>query len=46
MLFPIFYGDEAHHVCEAFFKAYARAMRAAVSFDPRERGVPSSKGVI
>ena len=30
----------------AFFKAYARAMRAAVAFDPRERGVPSSKGVI
>ena len=40
------YGDEAHHVCEAFFKAYARAMRVAVAFDPRERGVPSSKGVI
>ena len=40
------YGDEAHHVCEGFFKSFARALRAAVAFDPRERGVPSSKGVL
>ncbi|MCR5413771.1 MAG: imidazoleglycerol-phosphate dehydratase HisB [Kiritimatiellae bacterium] len=39
-------GDEAHHVCEGIFKSYARALRAAVAVDPRERGVPSSKGVI
>ena len=39
-------GDEAHHVCEAFFKAFARALRQAVAQDPRESGVPSSKGVI
>jgi imidazoleglycerol-phosphate dehydratase len=37
-------GDEAHHVCEAFFKGFARALRAAVEPDPREAGVPSSKG--
>ena len=40
------YGDEAHHVCEGFFKSFARALRAAVSADPREKGVPSSKGVL
>ncbi len=37
-------GDEAHHVCEAFFKGFARALRTAVEPDPRETGVPSSKG--
>lgn len=40
------YGDEAHHVCEGFFKSFARALRAAVKIDPAEKGVPSSKGVI
>lgn len=40
------YGDEAHHVCESFFKSFARALRAAKSLDPLENGVPSSKGVI
>lgn len=40
------YGDEAHHVCEAIFKGFARAMRMAVALDPRETGIPSSKGVI
>lgn len=40
------YGDEAHHVCEAMFKGFARALRWAVEPDPRESGVPSSKGTI
>ena len=40
------YGDEAHHICEAFFKSFARALRAAVKIDPSEKGVPSSKGMI
>ena len=40
------YGDEAHHVCEGFFKSFARALRAAVKIDPTEKGVPSSKGLI
>ena len=40
------YGDEAHHVCEGVFKSFARALRQAVAVDPREKGVPSSKGVI
>lgn len=40
------YGDEAHHVCEAMFKGFARALRTAIESDPRECGVPSSKGTI
>ena len=40
------YGDETHHVCEGLFKSFARALRQAVTPDPREKGVPSSKGVI
>ena len=40
------YGDEAHHVCEGLFKSFARALRAAKSVDPQEKGIPSSKGVI
>jgi len=39
-------GDEVHHVCEAVFKGFARALRSAVEPDPREKGIPSSKGVI
>lgn len=39
-------GNEPHHAAEALFKAFARAVRAAVERDPRERGVPSSKGVL
>ncbi len=40
------YGDETHHVCEGFFKSFARALRAAKMIDPNEKGIPSSKGVI
>jgi len=40
------YGDEAHHVCEGFFKSFAHALRQAKSIDPLEKGVPSSKGII
>ena len=40
------YGDETHHVCEGIFKSFARALRQAAAADPREKGVPSSKGVI
>ena len=40
------YGDEAHHVCEGMFKSFARALRQALSNDPRETSIPSSKGVL
>jgi imidazoleglycerol-phosphate dehydratase len=38
-------GENAHHQCETVFKAFARALRAAVELDPRSAGtVPSTKG--
>jgi imidazoleglycerol-phosphate dehydratase len=37
-------GREPHHIVEAQFKAFARAFRDAVALDPRETGVPSTKG--
>ena len=39
-------GTNDHHMIEAVFKALARALRAAVSIDPTELGVPSTKGVL
>jgi imidazoleglycerol-phosphate dehydratase len=39
-------NPDAHHVVEAQFKAFARALRAAVEADPRGGGVPSTKGVL
>ena len=39
-------GRNAHHIVEAQFKAVARAFRDAVAFDPRETGVPSTKGTL
>ena len=39
------YGSNNHHICEALYKAFARAMRAAVAIDPRKQGaIPSTKG--
>ena len=35
---------ETHHLFEAVFKAFARALRAAVALDPRVKGIPSTKG--
>ena len=38
-------GENAHHQCETVFKAFARALRAALEVDPRSAGtVPSTKG--
>ena len=37
-------GRDPHHLVEAQFKAFARAFRDAVAIDPRETGVPSTKG--
>jgi imidazoleglycerol-phosphate dehydratase len=39
-------GTNAHHMIEAAFKAFARALRQAVAIDPNERGVPSTKGTL
>jgi imidazoleglycerol-phosphate dehydratase len=41
------YGEEPHHVAEALYKAFARALRAALEIDPRQGGrVPSTKGTL
>jgi imidazoleglycerol-phosphate dehydratase len=39
-------GSNAHHVIEALFKAFARALAMAVALDPGEPGVPSTKGTL
>ncbi|XP_026449947.1 imidazoleglycerol-phosphate dehydratase [Papaver somniferum] len=40
-------GKNSHHIIEATFKAFARALRQATEYDPRRQGkVPSSKGVL
>ncbi|MCW3011291.1 MAG: hisB [Solirubrobacterales bacterium] len=39
-------GTNAHHMIEACFKAFARALRQAVAIDPTETGVPSTKGTL
>jgi imidazoleglycerol-phosphate dehydratase len=40
------YGRNTHHIVEGIFKASARALRQAVEADPRNPGVPSTKGVL
>ena len=42
----VMYGDNLHHVMESVFKALGKALRMAVSFDPREKGLPSTKGLL
>ena len=38
------YGRNTHHISEAIFKCAARALRMAVELDPRQIGIPSTKG--
>lgn len=40
------YGTNSHHIAEAVFKGVAKALADAVRIDPRERGVPSTKGTL
>jgi len=40
------YGENGHHIMEAIFKALAKALAQAVRRDQREKGVPSTKGVL
>ncbi|QBX57337.1 imidazoleglycerol-phosphate dehydratase HisB [Nocardioides seonyuensis] len=39
-------GRDPHHIVETQFKAFARALRDAIALDPRETGVPSTKGAL
>lgn len=40
------YGENSHHIIEAMFKAFARALDEAVTVDPRVGGLPSTKGAL
>lgn len=40
------HGRNSHHIAEGIFKATARALRIAVAVDPRQTGIPSSKGTL
>ena len=40
------HGTNSHHIAEALFKSTARALRQATTVDPRQTGVPSSKGTL
>ncbi len=42
----VLYGANTHHMLEATFKAFARALSMAISLDPRRSGIPSSKGAL
>ncbi len=42
--FKVFFGSNSHHICEAMFKAFAKALDAAVAVDPRITDVLSTKG--
>lgn len=42
----LLYGDNVHHIIEACFKAFARALDEATRLDPRVNGVLSTKGVL
>lgn len=42
--FKVFSGSNSHHICEAMFKAFAKALDAAVAVDPRITDVLSTKG--
>lgn len=42
----LMYGKNAHHIIEAMFKAFGRALREAASIDPRVEGLMTTKGVI
>ena len=39
-------GRNSHHICEAIFKGAGRALREAVESDPRNTGIPSTKGTL
>jgi imidazoleglycerol-phosphate dehydratase len=39
-------GSNVHHVIEAIFKSFARALRTAAAVDPTEKGIPSTKGTL
>ena len=45
-LHETYFGENTHHIIEALFKSFGRALSGAVEKDPRIKGVPSTKGLI
>jgi len=41
-----FQGTNDHHICEAIFKAFGISLGESLSFDPRKKGIPSTKGTL
>jgi imidazoleglycerol-phosphate dehydratase len=44
--FVLHHGENSHHIAEAVFKSAARSLRMATEIDPRQTGIPSTKGTI
>ena len=44
--FKMLVGANDHHICEAMFKAFGKALDMAVSYEPRCKDVPSTKGAL
>ncbi len=42
----VHYGRNSHHMIEAIYKAMGRSLRQAIEIDPKQKGIPSSKGVL
>lgn len=42
----VLYGENVHHIIEAIFKSFARALSEAMTIDPRIIGIPSTKGLL
>ena len=42
----VHYGRNSHHMIEAVFKALGRSLRQAIEVNPKQKGIPSSKGVL
>lgn len=42
----LLYGRDPHHIFEAIFKGFGRALRTAVEIHPKTKGVPSTKGIL
>ncbi|MFO0061756.1 MAG: imidazoleglycerol-phosphate dehydratase, partial [Planctomyces sp.] len=42
----VHHGSNSHHISESIFKCLARSLRMACSIDPRQPGIPSSKGTL
>lgn len=42
----ILHGENSHHMTEALYKAFGRALRMAAAPDPKMKGIPSTKGVL